>query len=201
MDIEKVEYNKIKEQRRKTLEEIYKLEETEEVRRYLELKEQESDLKEQEDISYKKMKKKNYKDCRHITIYTKIFDDYYEGKTYREVGCIKCGVDTSVLDYEKKYLSLSDQAIFDYVKSYSNVLFSSKPTVSCDLSLATSIYSKILEKNPGIDDKLARKYFEIALDNIRNIKVSDERKRARAKRLGLRNNFNNWNIEDIRKSN
>lgn len=41
------------------------------------------------------------------------------------------------------------------------------------------------------------KYFEIALDNIRNIKVSDERKVSRVKRLLLRANFNKWNVADV----
>lgn len=44
-----------------------------------------------------------------------------------------------------------------------------------------------------IDDKTVIKYFEIALDDIRNIEVSDERKKSRAKRLGLSKDFNRWN--------
>ena len=63
----------------------------------------------------------------------------------------------------------------------------------CDLDLAMSIYRKIKEAHPDIDDKTALKYFEIALDNIRNIKVNDERKESRAKRLSLSNKFNKWN--------
>ena len=62
----------------------------------------------------------------------------------------------------------------------------------CDLDLAKAIYSKIREAHPNIDDETARKYFEIALDNIKNIKVSDERKTSRAKRLSLSLKFYKW---------
>ena len=64
----------------------------------------------------------------------------------------------------------------------------------CDLDLAKAIYSKIREAHPNIDDETARKYFEIALDNIRNIKVTEERKANRAKRLLLIPGFNRWTL-------
>ena len=63
---------------------------------------------------------------------------------------------------------------------------------SCNLQLAMAIYNKIIEKYPDIDDETALKYFEIALDNIRDIKVSSKRKRSRAIRLNLNPNFSNW---------
>ena len=62
----------------------------------------------------------------------------------------------------------------------------------CNLDLAKAIYSKIKEAHPDIDDETARKYFEISLDDIRNIKVNDERKKSRAKRLSLNPDFNKW---------
>jgi len=43
-----------------------------------------------------------------------------------------------------------------------------------------------------IDDLTAIKYFNHAIGNIRNIKVSEERKVKRAKRLSLSSGFNNW---------
>ena len=64
--------------------------------------------------------------------------------------------------------------------------------IVCDKELAMALYKKIREYHPDIDDKTVIKYFEIALDDIRNIEVSDERKKSRAKRLGLRRDFNRW---------
>ena len=44
---------------------------------------------------------------------------------------------------------------------------------------------------------MAIKYFKVALDDIRNIKVSDERKTGRAKRLSLNHKFRRWNARDV----
>ena len=66
----------------------------------------------------------------------------------------------------------------------------------CDIKLAKAIYSRIKETHPDIDDETARKYFEIALNDIRNIKVSEKRKINRAKRLSL-GKFNNWHVKDV----
>ena len=54
------------------------------------------------------------------------------------------------------------------------------------------MYSKIVEYHPEIDDVTALKYFEIALDNMRNIRVTDDRKESRVKRLMLKPGFHNW---------
>ena len=64
--------------------------------------------------------------------------------------------------------------------------------VSCNLQLAMAMYNKIKEEYTDIDDITALKYFEIALDNIRDIKVNSKRKRSRAIRLDLNPNFDNW---------
>ena len=65
----------------------------------------------------------------------------------------------------------------------------------CNIDLATSIYSRIMEAHPNIDDKLAIKYFKSALHNIRKKTVSEERQVARANRLSLYPTFKNWNIK------
>lgn len=195
-NIEK-EYKEISEKRKQVLTELLELEENEQVKRYLELVDQNEELEEKEKKTYAKMKAKNYKECHHLTIYTKVYDDALEGRRYRNVGCIKCGADTEVLDVSTIFLTEVEKAMYDYLKSYSNLFFNSKPTVICDLSLATAIYQKIKEKNPGINDMQAKKYFEIALDNIRNIKVTEQRTQSRAKRLGLKPNFNKWRKEDV----
>ena len=192
MENVKKQYEEIVEKRKKVLEELLPLSENEVVKRYLELTKLEEELSEEEKTLYTKMRKKEFGTCKHLTIYTKVCTDTYEGKTYHEVGCMKCGADTYILNYERKFLSSSEQAMYDYLKSYSNVLFNSKPSVTCDLELAKAIYKKIYEKYPDIDDKTANKYFEIALDNMRNIKVTRERKDSRIKRLGLRKDFYKW---------
>jgi hypothetical protein len=69
--------------------------------------------------------------------------------------------------------------------------------ITCDINLAQRIYSRIKEVYPEIDDETAIYFLKSALGNIRNIKVNDERKVSRAKRLSLKPNFNKWDKEDI----
>lgn len=57
--------------------------------------------------------------------------------------------------------------------------------LTCDLDLATSIYSKIKEAKPDIDDEVAAKYFKVTLEDIRNKERSDERKEDRTKKISL----------------
>ena len=66
--------------------------------------------------------------------------------------------------------------------------------IICDLALAKAIYKRIKEIYPDINDELLKKYFKIALDNMMNIKVTEQRKRNRIKRLNLNQNFN-WNTK------
>ena len=67
------------------------------------------------------------------------------------------------------------------------------------VSNAYAIYCATLQaaRMADIDDETAYKYFEIALDNIRNIKVNNNRKNSRAKRLSLIPNFKKWNSSDV----
>ena len=83
----------------------------------------------------------------------------------------------------------------NYLKS--NRFYGLETKVICNIDLAQAICKKIREVYPDIDDKTLVKYFEIALDNIRNIEVSNERKMSRAKRLLLKPNFKKWNAKDV----
>lgn len=57
---------------------------------------------------------------------------------------------------------------------------------ACDTKMAKAIITKIKEANKDIKREELIKYFEIALDNMIDIEVSDERINSRAKRLGVR---------------
>lgn len=141
------------------------------------------------------MKNEEYKCCEHILVYSEIDYDGYEGRTYRSCGCIKCGLDSSILKQDREWLPFSKKIMYDYLRE--EYLSGRETEIVCDLDLAQAIYSKIRQTHPDIDDETAVKYFEIALDNIRNIKVSDERKTNRAKRLSLDPKFKSWNGSDV----
>lgn len=126
---------------------------------------------------------------------SKVEHDSWEGRVYKSCGCIKCGLDDSVLDKKRKWLSFHQKIMYDYLKE--KYLKGYKTEIACDLDLAQAIYSKIKEAHSDIDDEMAIKYFKVALDDIRNIKVSDERKTSRAKRLSLNHKFRRWNARDV----
>lgn len=191
------EYNDTVTKRNEVKRELFELEDNEIVKRYLELVDENEELEEQEKELYIELKKEEYISCKHLTVYSKMYHDCYEHRTYKNCACMKCGLDSTVLDYDKVFLIDEEKAMYDILKNNEDKIFRNKTEVICDINLAKAIYQKIKEKHPGISDKLARKYFEIALDNIRNIKVSDERKESRAKRLNLEPKFNRWNAKDV----
>lgn len=175
-------YNEIIEIRKRIKKEIKLLEEDKKVRRYLELKKM---------LNYS-LNNEQYDLCRHVLVYSKVYDD-----DIKRCGCIKCGLDESVLDENRDELSLNNKIMYDYLKNHHSRIDGIKTGNKCDLSLAQAIYFKLKEVYPNINDLKAIKYFEIALDNIRNIDVSNERKISRAKRLALKPSFNKWNAKDV----
>ena len=192
----KKEYARITEQRAVVINELKQLKNEESVKRYLKLKEQNDNLYYKQLNLYGTIKHEDYDECKHILVYSKIAYDKYEGRTYRSCGCIKCGLDNSVLDEDRDCLSYIRKIMYDYLRK--NYLNGINTDIICDIDLATSIYSKIKEIHPDIDEETAIKYLKIALANIRNINVNDERKISRAKRLSLNPNFNRWNSRDVR---
>ena len=203
MNNAKKKYEEILEKGRKIVDEMDLLEKDDKVKRYLELKEEIDDLYNKKLEAYKDVKFEEYDSCNHKFIYSKIEIDRYEGRSYKSCGCIKCGLNTNALYLRSDWLPYTQQIMHDYLnkkreeKIYIGASSIVDIDVVCDLDLACAIYSKIKEVHPDIDDETAIKYFEIALDNIRNIKVSDERKENRAKRLSLYNGFKKWNKQDV----
>lgn len=189
----KIQYDNLKKQRKIILNELKPLEESETVKRYLELKKQNTDLYNQQKKLYNAILEEKYASCKHILVYSRIESDDYEGRKYKYCGCIKCGLNNSVSNGDYRYVD--EGVMYNYLKKHS--LRGIETKIACDLDLAMAIYSRIKQVHPDIDDKTAIKYFEIALDNIRNIKVKDERKVSRAKRLLLNPEFNRWKSSDV----
>lgn len=198
MDTKKEKYDEIAKKRNKIIEELNLLEENETVKRYLSLNQENTKLFNEQRVLYKDIKEEEYSSCKHILVYSKVNYDRYEGRSNRRCGCIKCGLDNSVLDcrYEE-FLSYDDRIMYDYLID-GNYLKGIETNISCDLSLAVAIYQKIKGHYPDIDDDTAIKYFMVALNDIREIEVNEERKASRVKRLGLNPNFTSWYSKDVR---
>lgn len=191
----KRKYEELKNQREKTIEELNHLREDDRVKRYIELQSKNETLYNEQIALYQELKKEEYSSCNHILVYSEIDYDRYEGRSYKRCGCIKCGLDGSVSSQSREYLPFSQKIMYDYLRK--NHLRGKETNIACDLDLAQAIYSKVKEVHPDIDDDTAIGYFEIALNNIRNTKVSEERKTNRAKRLSLGSKFKNWNASDV----
>ena len=146
------------------------------------------------------MKEQEYDSCSHVLVFSKIEHDRWEGRTYKSSGCMKCGLDNSVLDCHRRYLPFDKAIMYDYLKkkgpsfTYRTGI---ETNIACDLDLAQEIYRKIKIAHPNIDDKTAIQYFKNALDHIRSVDVSDERKESRVKRLSLNPSFKSWNGRDV----
>ena len=139
------------------------------------------------------MKKEEFSKCSHIWIPVSKNVDYYEGRSDIDYGCMKCGLDQRVLSVSNpEFLSDDDKIMYNYLCQHYAIHQGIKSHTLCDLDLAHAMYSKIVEYHPEIDDVTALKYFEIALDNMRNIRVTDDRKESRVKRLMLKPGFHNW---------
>lgn len=197
MDSLREEYESVSDLRENIVKEMNELESNEIVKRYFELKRQNENLYEEQKRLYKEIKFREYSDCNHLIVYSEVEYDSMEGRTHKKRGCIKCGLNESAFygDMDWIFISNEDKVMCNYLKS--NRFYGIETDVTCDLELGVAICNKIREVYPNIDDKTLVKYFEIALDDIRNIKVSDERKENRAKRLLLKPNFNRWNARDV----
>lgn len=191
----KEQYDEIVTKRKKIIDQINFLVNDEKVKKYFKLRNENSELAYKEQELYKKLKIADYSSCNHIWVRTLICDN--GGDTY--CGCIKCGLDQTVLRLRYIFdtvdiMSFEQRLMYNFMTD-TDVFYDKgiESTSVCDLELAKAIYSRIKEVHPDIDDETARKYFEIALNDIRRIKVNNERKASRIRRLKLNSGFNNWN--------
>lgn len=192
----------VEEERKQIIDELEQLRKKSIVKRFLELNEKNHFLVIKQKELIKQFKLKEFNSCQHLWIITKSDYDNIEGRTQRYYGCIKCGLNQEVLNKvnyisETKYLNFEEQIMYNYLKKGIYMPKGSVIPVSCDIDLAKTIYSKIKENNPDIDDETSRKYFEITLDNITKNKSSENNKENKKKRLLLNSNFNKSNGGDI----
>ena len=160
------------------------------LKKYFRLKEEDSKLYFEELELYRRIKYNEYNNCNHLLVYSKVTFDNFDCKTYKACGCIKCGIDSAILDFKKNDLPFDKQVMYDYFSDH--CLYGNIIDEECDLELAHAIYSKIVEVYPNIDEDRLIKYFRHSLKCIKYSRVSNERKASRVKRLSLRSDFSKW---------
>ena len=161
------------------------------VKQYLKKVKDLKELKKERESIYKIMKTEEYSECNHILVYTSITEDP-RGRIQRTCGCIKCGLDESVLLNKNDKVDFKEKIMKDYLLRHGACLNGLKLLKVCDLSLGTAIYNRIKEVHPDIDDNTAFSHFKYAINHIKYVPVSESRKVSRAKRLSLQEDFNNW---------
>ncbi len=190
------EYKEISEETDKAYDELILLMKDPKVQEYFAKRKEYYDLFFKKEDLYKNIKIKKYDKCKHITVISRIDYDRFEGRKYVNRGCIKCGLDGSVLDMNREYIQDKDtQIMYDYLKH--NYIDGERLDIICDLDLAMAICSKIKETHKKISDERLIEYFKYALYGIRNNYVNEDRKEDRAKRLSLKPGFNKWHGHDV----
>ena len=197
----KEQYDKIKSDRKEIIGRINELEKNEAVKEYLDLCKQSVQLLGEQKQLYTQLKVEEYSSCNHIWVNTLHEYDSWEGRSYNYCGCVKCGLDRRVFHlmenhHDPDWLTVEQRIMYNFLKNNQSD-FGIKANILCDLDLAKAIYTKIKEAHPNIDDETIVKYLKVALHNIRDTKVSDERKTKRAIRLALKPSFNKWKASDV----
>lgn len=187
------EYQKKLVERKKVLSRLSKLLKDKSVQEYLTLNDQNLKLDLELSELYSPMKEEEFSECEHIWLPIDKISGDCEGRSDIYYGCMKCGLDQRIISATSaKFLSPEYKAMYDYLHEHKAIDKGIMSHTLCDFDLARAMYSKIVEYHPDIDDVTALKYFEIALDDIRNIRVNENRKESRAKRLMLQPGFNHW---------
>ena len=137
-------------------------------------------------------KKRQLKLCREEEIFKKYdkCNHYYilgdnNGKNVDEPVCILCGLrrNTNIRERDEAAKIMRRYMVFrDFTLRKKKKLRGYK--YYCDMKVADKIIKKIKNANKGISNEDLIKYFEIALDNMIDIPVTDEVVKGRAKRLG-----------------
>lgn len=143
--------------------EIKSLEENDVVKRYLELCRAREDNYSKNNKIYKKMLRKRYQTCNHALVesYCKNYGDY-EGRSYHYYGCIKCGLDESVIDREYNYFSIEEKVMYELLRENNfEYLNGVRLGVSYDLKKSMHLYEKIKQNNPELSEEALIEIFKL----------------------------------------
>lgn len=132
---------------------------------------------------YEYERKRQFLDCNHIFV-----DDGFGSKF-----CIKCGLDTiynhlEYVNYDN--LSFDEQIMFDYMLNSSNEYKDGRTynnEYNLDKELIRSIYLRLKEEYPNLDEEAIFRYLDASLHNIATKDKDEEENIKRIRRLDERN--------------
>ncbi len=105
--------------------------------------------------------------CDHLIVQTGYEVDYMEGRSYQKFGCIKCGIDQNLYEYDPEFgcygtpETLEDQALLEYMKKYKPAFYRNTDLHFInhyDLLEGRKIFLELKAKNKNLtDDELVRR--------------------------------------------
>ena len=156
---------KINERREELLKELNRLEKLKTVKKYLAFKDENEKLKSEEKELCKKVMCEKYASCKHVYITNFTESDDWEGRTYKYHGCVKCGLDSSILSESRNFI-LRDSEYYKNMKPY--FVFGDIDGIDTgiyyeNLDYASSIYLELQENNPSMTDEDLIEMFKIIM--------------------------------------
>lgn len=144
----------IKKQQKIRQERIEKLLETEQVKEYLNLMEQEKEEEKKISSLLEQMKMERMRACSHIFVISDVIREN-NGKRVSKTGieyCIKCGLSNKYHFNKtpKQFLTTSQEKMWNIYKETQHSGRRVKKV--CELSLASEIYDNLKKEMPNVDD-------------------------------------------------
>ena len=175
----KKEYKEVLKKRQTILDRLAELKETDIIKEYKKLIDENDKLYNDENKLYKELKVDEYENCDHVLVNSYVdCEEGYGGRTIRYKGCIKCGCNEYV--YQKHldnyYLTPEEQAMYKYLESEHGKLCGDDLHINCDdFESAIKKYRSLKRSNKGLDEETILEMLKVY------IKSDNEKTRKRTK--------------------
>ena len=170
METNKEALAKIKMSKKNLSLKIADLEEEDNVKKYLELNKLLVDTNRAYDELLYACKLEEYASCKHLSVSFEDDYDYYEGRHPYRYGCLKCGLNTYLLEGDF-ISSIEEKANNDYIKKHCKFGFPGVNNTKLyidtyeNFERARVLYSSFHRRNKGVSDKIIIEMVSEALDN------------------------------------
>ena len=150
------------------------------VKLYISIAEERKRLEDEKDRIWALIQQQKFNDCDHIIVYTSMDYDNKIGKYKRNCACIKCGLDTSILEKDYNSLKASEVIMYDYIKNigFNGGLFTG---LSFSLELGKNIYQDLKKSNQNITDEEVVRVLRKYIANNMDIIADDNRRLSRVR--------------------
>lgn len=175
----KKEYREVLKKRQTILDRLAELKETDIIKEYKKLIDENDKLYNDENKLYKELKVVEYENCDHVLVDSYVdCEEGYGGRTIRYKGCIKCGCNEYVKEkhLDNYYLTPEEQAMYKYLESEHGKLCGDDLHINCDdFESAIKKYRSLKRSNKGLNEETILEMLKVY------IKSDNEKTRKRTK--------------------